>query len=76
MKCRKCGSSNMTPLSKTTGKIKKRGCLGTSIHILLTVCTGGLWIIIPLITSGSKGKIKTKTVYVCNECGHEQKAAV
>lgn len=73
MNCKKCGSTNLTPLSKTTGKIKKRGCLSVLFHGTMILCTAGLWIIVPLIRGGSKGKIKTEIVYVCSDCGHEQK---
>ena len=69
MVCKKCGSENIQAVSNTHGKIKKRGCFMTLIHLFLIVCTAGLWIIIPLLTGGSHGRIKTKTEFVCLNCG-------
>ena len=71
MKCPKCGSTNIQAIAKTKGKIKKRGLLATLMWLLLAVCTCGLILIIPLMTGGRKGKIKTKTAFVCMECGKE-----
>ncbi len=72
MVCKKCGSENIQAVANTQGKIKKRGCLMTLVHILLIICTCGLWIIIPLLRGGSKGKIKTTTDFVCLNCGSKQ----
>ncbi len=74
MICEKCGSSNVQAVANTQGKIKKRGCLATLVHIALIVCTAGLWIIVPLLTGGSKGKIKTKVEFVCLNCGAKVKS--
>lgn len=73
MVCQKCGSSNVQAVSNTQGKIKKRGCLATLIHIILAICTCGLWLIVPLLMSGSKGKIKTNIEFVCLNCGSKVK---
>lgn len=73
MICPKCGSTNIQAVSNTQGKIKKRGCLMTLVHIALIVCTGGLWLIVPLLLSGSKGKIKTNIEFVCLNCGAKVK---
>lgn len=69
MICKKCGSTNMQAVSNIHGKIKRRGCLSVLFHILMIICTAGLWIIIPLLTGGSKGKIKTETGFMCLDCG-------
>jgi hypothetical protein len=72
MQCRKCGSENLQAISNTYGSVKRRGCLMTLIHIFLVICTAGLWLIVPLIRGGSKGKIRTKVQWVCNSCGAKQ----
>ncbi len=46
MICKKCGSQNIQAIANTHGKIKKRGCLMTLVHIFLTIMTLGLWIIV------------------------------
>lgn len=71
-RCKKCGSSRIQAVSITSGKIKKRGCLGTLFHIFMICITFGLWIIIPMLRSGSHGKIKTKVEFVCLDCGTKQ----
>lgn len=71
MKCPKCKSENIQVITKTEGKIKKRGLVSTLIWILLAICTCGIILIIPILTGGSKGKIKTKTSFVCLNCGKE-----
>ena len=71
MKCPKCKSENIQVITKTEGKIKKRGLVSTLIWILLAICTFGIILIIPILTGGSKGKIKTKTSFVCLNCGKE-----
>ena len=69
MICKYCGSSNIQALAVTSGKIKKRGCLATLFWIPFIVLTGIFGFILALITGGSKGKIKTKTKFVCCNCG-------
>jgi hypothetical protein len=71
MNCPNCGSQNIQMVSETSGKIKKRGCLMSMVHIFLTICTFGLWLIVPIIAGGSKGKIKSKTKAVCMGCGNQ-----
>ena len=71
MQCPKCGSNNFEVISKTKGKIKKRGFIMTLVHLFLIVGTCGLWLIVPLLRGGSKGKIKSETRFVCKECGNE-----
>jgi DNA-directed RNA polymerase subunit RPC12/RpoP len=69
MICPKCSSENIQSYANTSGKIKKRGCLMTLVHILLACATCGLWLIVPLLMGGSKGKIKTDVNFVCMNCG-------
>lgn len=69
MVCPKCGSSNYEIVPITKGKIKKRGLIMTLVHIMLIICTAGLWVIVPLLRGGSKGKIRTKTIGICRDCG-------
>lgn len=71
MVCPKCGSEHIQAIAKTSGKIKKRGLMGSLMWLLLAICTCGLILIIPLLSGGSKGKIKTKTGFVCMDCGKE-----
>lgn len=69
IRCPCCGSYNVQVVANTSGKIKRRGCLMSLLWICLIVCTGGLALIFALLTSGSHGKIKTKTQFVCMNCG-------
>lgn len=69
MICSKCGNQNIQAVSDTKGKIKKRGCFMTLVHIALIIFTFGLWIIIPLLRGSSRGKITTVTKFVCLNCG-------
>lgn len=74
MQCIKCGEQddrNLTIVTETTGKIKKRGTLMALVHLIFAICTMGLWLIIPLLTSGSKGKITSRHFWVCKRCGHK-----
>lgn len=71
-KCKKCGSTRLQAVSVTKGKIKKRGCLAMCFHIFMIFITLGLWVIIPLLRGGSKGKIKTEIQFVCLDCGTKQ----
>jgi len=73
MKCPKCGSTDFAIVSETSGKVRGRGCLMTCIHIFLVIATVGLWLIVPLLKSGTRGKIKTQTVAVCKQCGNKWK---
>jgi len=71
MNCPKCGSNNIQAISKTTGKIKRRGLISSLIWIMLAICTFGIILIIPILRGGSRGKIKSKTAFVCLNCGKE-----
>lgn len=70
MNCPKCGSDKLQLTSSTKGKIKKRGIISTLFHLFMIFITLGLWIIVPIITSGSKGKIKTYILATCMDCGY------
>lgn len=72
MKCKKCGSENVSVQVVTNVKTKHRGCLGWFLWILLACCTLGLILIIPLITN-SKTKSKTHSEAVCQDCGYRWK---
>jgi hypothetical protein len=69
MQCTKCGSQNVQVTTNTHGKIKRRGLFMSIVHITLIICTAGLWLIVPLLRGGSKGKIKTEQVWMCAGCG-------
>ncbi len=73
LRCPRCGSDQITvhPVTETTVTTKHRGCLGWAGWILLAICTLGLILIIPLLTnSKTKGKSKTHTEAVCQNCGN------
>jgi DNA-directed RNA polymerase subunit RPC12/RpoP len=72
MVCPKCKSENVNVQAVTDVKTKHRGCLGWMIWILISICTLGLAIIIPLLTN-SKTKSKTHSEAVCQNCGHRWK---
>ncbi len=69
LKCPKCGSDRINVAPVTDVWTQHRGCIGWCLWILLTLCTCGLMIIIPLITN-SKTKSKTHSEAVCQNCGH------
>jgi ssDNA-binding Zn-finger/Zn-ribbon topoisomerase 1 len=69
IKCPKCGSYNIRFQLETKTETKRRGCLGWLWWMFLALCTCGLILIIPLITN-SKVKSKSKTVGICQDCGH------
>ena len=62
--CKYCGSHNVTV--QAIEKLKKRGIIMSLLWILLSVCTLGIVLLIPLLTK--KGS-KTKSVIVCQDCG-------
>ncbi|MCL2695324.1 MAG: hypothetical protein FWE69_03250 [Clostridiales bacterium] len=68
MRCKRCGSQNVTIQAVTHTWTKHRGCLGWFFWILLAICTLGLILIIPLLTN-SKTKSRTHSVAVCQNCG-------
>lgn len=63
--CAKCGSSNI--LIQAVAEQKKRGMMAVLGWLLLTICTLGAVIWIPLLSR--KGS-KTKTFATCQNCGH------
>jgi predicted RNA-binding Zn-ribbon protein involved in translation (DUF1610 family) len=73
MKCPKCGSENIQAVAKTYGKVKRRGCLSMIFWLPFIIITGIFGFILALITGGSKGKIKSKTEFVCLNCGAKVK---
>lgn len=69
--CPRCGSTNYEIVSMTEGDIKPRGCLHVLGYLILTFLTCGIWIIIGLLRSGSRGKIRSRTIGVCKNCGYK-----
>lgn len=69
MVCPSCGANNSQAISNVKGKIKRRGIISTLINIFLVCITCGFWLLVIFIRGGSKGKIKTEAIFVCNECG-------
>lgn len=69
MKCPKCGSESVNV--QAVNEVKHRGCLMSLVHILLIICTAGLWWIIPILRGGTRSK--TKTYAVCQSCGNRWK---
>lgn len=68
MNCPKCGSNNVNV--QAVNEVKGRGCFGALMWILITICTFGIALLIPLLTR-SKGK--TRTYAVCQSCGNRWK---
>lgn len=81
MKCRKCGSQNVTvefiqtgSQTTSTSKTKQRGCLGTLIWL---VCFG--WIITLFKPKKYKTKgtsttvVSTEKMALCHDCGYSWK---
>lgn len=69
MICKKCGSENVTV--QVVNEVKHRGCLMSLFHIIMTIFTLGLWIIIPILRGGTRSK--TKSYAVCHNCGNRWK---
>lgn len=65
MFCPKCSGNNV--IVSAVAEQKKRGCLGALMWIIISVCTCGALIWIPLLTG--KGT-KVKTHAVCQSCGY------
>lgn len=74
MKCKKCGSENVTvTIEQVSGKTKTNN---TSIarkfaRMCLIVGTGGLWLLVPKRKENGKTKFKNKTVCICQDCGNK-----
>ena len=65
MKCPKCGSENVNVVMDTAQTIKKSGCLWSLGRIFLSICTLGLWLLVPKRV----GHTKSKPVALCQNCG-------
>ncbi len=77
MTCPKCGSENVAVTIEQTGgktKTKKTGCLWKMGRGLMIFCTLGLWLIIGKRKETSDTKFKTKTIAICQNCGHRWSA--
>ena len=68
LRCRRCGSDNISVQAVTHVQTKHRGCIAWFFWIILAICTIGLILIIPAITN-SKTKSQTHTEAVCQNCG-------
>lgn len=68
MICPKCGSANVNV--QAVAEQKKRGCIEALMWIILSICTLGAVIWIPILMK--KGS-KTRTYAVCQSCGHKWK---
>ena len=74
MTCPKCGSENVNvTIEQVSGKTKTRGmgCLWGIGRALLILGTGGLWLLIGKRKNTSKVKFKSRTVAICQNCGHK-----
>ena len=74
MTCRKCGSQNVTvQIEQVSGKTKTNhtGILHAICRWTLILCTLGLWLLVPSRATNSKTKFKSKTVAICQDCGHK-----
>ena len=68
MTCRQCKSTNVKIEMVT--KTKHRGFFGWMWWLFLIICSGGLLLIIPLITNTKSKMVK---MAVCQDCGHSWK---
>lgn len=68
MKCRKCGSENVSV--QTISESRKSGCGTILLYIILAVSVLGWFILIPLLL---RRKTDTNTYAVCQNCGHKWK---
>ena len=68
MKCKKCGSENVT--IQAVAEVKKRSLISLLLWALLALCTCGIILVIPLW----RGK-KTNTIKyaICQDCGYKKK---
>lgn len=72
MVCPKCGSNNVNvSMVNSTIHAKKPGLIARLGRLFLIICTCGLWLLIPKL--GGHGKIKSKTMAVCQACGNSWK---
>jgi hypothetical protein len=67
--CPFCDSVKIQAVSNTIGEIKRRGYLAAIGHLILAICTCGLYLIIPLLAGSSRGKVKTVFQFACLNCG-------
>lgn len=74
MVCGKCGCDKvMITTEQTEGKTKTKhkGLLYKICRSILIFCSLGLWLFVPKKKETSKTKYKTKTVAICQKCGHK-----
>lgn len=66
LECPKCHSHNITVSTNTYTKSKSRSLLW---NVLMTVITGGIWLIWMLIRKRKEKVIHEKTA-ICQSCGY------
>ncbi len=69
MKCKKCGGENVKVDSSTYTVSQNRSFIW---NLLLTILTGGLWLLWMLIRKRKEKVVTTKTA-VCQDCGKSWK---
>lgn len=76
MKCGFCGSENMQVVTETNIETNSgRGCGWILLHLLLTILTGGIWLIVIFIRgSRLKTNTTTDTKFICMSCGRSSLA--
>ncbi|GBU28534.1 hypothetical protein R84B8_02093 [Treponema sp. R8-4-B8] len=67
VKCPKCGSSDIQAISEVEGKTKGFGCCSGAIGAILLGPIGWLCGLCGM----NKGKITSKTMWVCKNCGNK-----
>lgn len=73
MKCPKCGSESVNvQMVNTKAKTNNAGIIYKTIRFCLIFCTCGLWLLVP--SRKGNTKIKSKSVAVCQNCGHNWNA--
>lgn len=73
MKCKHCGSENVTISIQQVGaktRTRRTGCLWSIGRCFLIFMTGGLWLLIGKRKGTSNTKFKNVKVAICQDCGH------
>lgn len=70
MKCKNCGSTNLIIVNEQNTYSTNRGLISWILWIILSIFTGGLILIIPLLTNRKTKSYNTQMV-ICKDCGHK-----
>ena len=73
MKCKKCGSENVTVTREQIAaktKTNHTGLLHDLGRLFLVLCTCGLWLLVPRRKANSRTKFKSETICICQDCGN------